>query len=501
MCRRASSLLVLFILLLSVFARSTQAQTRFTARQLAEDFAIAKKAFLSLHPGLYRYASRGEVERRFDELERSLGRDLSLAETYLAFSRFTASIRCGHTYCNFWNQSDAVKRELFNQADKLPFTFVLIDRRMIVTRNVSAEKRLDGPIEILEIDAKPVNQILGRLLPFVKGDGSNDAKRLADLELSGLGEHEAFDVFHPLVFPPKKGVFRIKARNLKTRATFSVTVRATSRDERFSRLQDRFGPQVTSADELWTFSLLKRDTALLRLGTFATWEMKMDWKAFLHDAFAQARTAKTRSLIVDIRGNEGGADDVLLELARYLLWKPARLPAKRTLLRYEKVSADLLPYLTTWDASFKDRSGQVEPAADGFYRFKGDSPTDTELPASDEAFQGKIYLLIGAANSSATFTLASILQRNQIATLVGQPTGGNRRGITGGQIFFLTLPNSGIEMDIPLLAGFPVTDEPDEGIHPDVPVKRSVEDALKGVDAELAETLRLIERDAHATTP
>lgn len=56
------------------------------------------------------------------------------------------------------------------------------------------------------------------------------------------------------------------------------------------------------------------------------------------------------------------------------------------------------------------------------------------------------------------------------------------KGITGGQMFFLTLPNSKIEMDIPLIATVPLTQQPDEGIMPDVYVRPNVEDVARGVD-------------------
>ena len=39
--------------------------------------------------------------------------------------------------------------------------------------------------------------------------------------------------------------------------------------------------------------------------------------------------------------------------------------------------------------------------------------------------------------------------------MVGQVTGGNLRGINGGAFFFLNLPNSRLEIDLPLIGQFP----------------------------------------------
>lgn len=168
-----------------------------------------KNAYTSLHPGLYRYSDPRTVETYFDILERDLKKDLTLAEAYLTFSKFLAKIKCGHTYGNFWNQTEQVKQELFNQPDKVPFTFRLIDTRMIVTQNASDDARVKRGVEILAIDGVAVKSILANLITVVKGDGSNDGKRLHDLQLTGAGEFEAFDVYFPLFYQLKNGKFDI----------------------------------------------------------------------------------------------------------------------------------------------------------------------------------------------------------------------------------------------------------------------------------------------------
>lgn len=120
------------------------------------------------------------------------------------------------------------------------------------------------------------------------------------------------------------------------------------------------------------------------------------------------------------------------------------------------------------------------------------SPSGRRLPSGDRAFDGKIYLLVSAVNSSATFTLARIVKDNKLGTLVGQTAGGNQKGITGGEMFFLRLPNSKIEMDIPLIGYYPLAEQPNRGIQPDVFVTPSVDDVTRGVDTEMDAVLGLI---------
>lgn len=59
----------------------------------------------------------------------------------------------------------------------------------------------------------------------------------------------------------------------------------------------------------------------------------------------------------------------------------------------------------------------------------------------------------GVANSSATFQFADQVQQAKL-------------GINGCALFFLRLPNSGIELDVPLIARFPVGNQPGAGLQP-----------------------------------
>ncbi len=102
-------------------------------------------------------------------------------------------------------------------------------------------------------------------------------------------------------------------------------------------------------------------------------------------------------------------------------------------------------------------------------------------------------MLIDASNSSATFQFARLVQEKKLGTLVGEPTGGNLRGINGGAFFFLRLPKSQIEMDLPLIATFPVSPQPDSGLTPDVTIVPILDDIVQGRDPELEKVAQLLE--------
>jgi C-terminal processing protease CtpA/Prc len=189
-------------------------------------------------------------------------------------------------------------------------------------------------------------------------------------------------------------------------------------------------------DDLWAFKILNNRIGYLRIGTFVTNKLTIDWKKFLNRAFDELTEKNVQNLIIDIRGNEGGDAEVNLVLGKKLAKKQIEFPAFRELLRYENVSEEFRPYLNTWDESFYNRNGKLKKLENGFYTWRKDKG-NTIIKQRTSAFQGDTYLLVNAANSSATFFLTAGLQQNKIATIVGSETGGNRKGINAGQLFFL----------------------------------------------------------------
>lgn len=128
------------------------------------------------------------------------------------------------------------------------------------------------------------------------------------------------------------------------------------------------------------------------------------------------------------------------------------------------------------------------PYSDQFLRL---SRTDDSgvIAARGPQVTAPVAVLTSAQNSSATFQFASLVKSTGLGTLIGETTGGNRRGINGGAFFFVRLPESGIEFDLPLIGYFPSGTQPDAGIEPDLPVSNSAADIAAGYDRVL-ETAR-----------
>src|SRR5215470_1743249 len=91
------SAMVLTLQLTSLALVTAEAATEFTPAQLKEDFRIARHALEEGHPGLYRLTKKAEMDRAFDEAEKSLDHPMDFYEFYRVMALPIAAIKCGHT--------------------------------------------------------------------------------------------------------------------------------------------------------------------------------------------------------------------------------------------------------------------------------------------------------------------------------------------------------------------------------------------------------------------
>ena len=200
MQRRAFLLTASASLALPAFAADSPAVLDGPA--LLADAAICGAPLNSSTPACTATTARRKSMRHFNRLDLALKNGATLSQAWLAFAALAATIRCGHTYLNFFNQSPAVQAALL-RADRIPFQFRWIDGAMVVTRSFAPGLAVGSIVSA--IDGVPAATILAHLLPFARADGSNDAKRIVAMEVAGTSRYEAFDVFWPLLFPRAGG--------------------------------------------------------------------------------------------------------------------------------------------------------------------------------------------------------------------------------------------------------------------------------------------------------
>lgn len=442
-----------------------------------KDMELLADALRTLHPGLYRYMNVQQFDALLSQAKAAVDQPVSHRDAYMHVTRLVAAVRCGHTHTNPWNQGKLIKALVYEQEDRLPLTVRWLNERLWVQHALTSSGLQRGD-EILAINQLDTTSLLERLLTMVSADGRNLADRMSRLQQNVTAKPQWFDILLPAVVPPEDGRYRITIRRPNGEQK-TLELRGVSAEQRYMQLLQQGVEAHKDFDESWAYRILPDGTGYLRLGTFSTYKMKMDWRAFIDNAFEQFNR-HSRGLIVDIRGNGGGMPEVSHYLTRWISEQPVTFNPYVQKVVYQKVPQRLRPYLGTWDKRVFDLTGQVSPAEGRFFK-RNQREDAVVLQPKAKAYKGEVVLLVDGANSSATFTLAREWQRHSLATLVGEPTGGSLQGINGGVMFFMTLPGSGVEVDIPLIGYFPPSPQKDLGIMPDVRVSL---DPLKWVTEE-----------------
>jgi hypothetical protein len=497
----AKFLILITILFLGKVSNGQEISRTFYPSQLKEEISVLKEALTTLHPGLYKYNTKQQIEKLFADLNSKTTKPLNEKDFYLLLAKFTEKIGCGHTYLNPLNLEENIPA-LYMPEKVLPFCFVIIDKKFIITHNLSSDTTLKKGTEISKINGFTTSQIIDSLLQVSRADGKNAiGKKLANIELTPeqVGKYNLTDIFLPLFFKSIKGNYIIETKSIDNKISTSK-VDGVSTAQRGSLYKKRYGV-VPKGENSLKIQMLNDSTCYFKIGTFSFFGEANPFTKIIDSLFLSlADNKKVKNLILDLRTNEGGSTDARNALLKYILPKDfeARDYQERQFYSFLEVPKRLIPFLNTWDDSFFD------PKPDSIFRrnefgFYEDQSVNSnskknfqDFKINSNSFKGNIFLMTSPVNSSAAFEFAWVFKQYKAGKIVGEKTGGTKQGLNGGRFFFLRLPYSRIEIDLPFIYQAHVG-QPDEGVSPDYNVTATQQSIYNGQDAQLYFVLKLID--------
>lgn len=176
------------------------------------------------------------------------------------------------------------------------------------------------------------------------------------------------------------------------------------------------------------------------------------------DFFSHLASVGVRSLILDLRENEGGNSSVGEVLLKYLTNEP------------------------------------VPTYGGGSIVYPYESRLDDQHLAQLPQFRGAVFVLIDSGVFSSGEWLAAQLRASNLATFVGEPTGGGG-AVPGDQLRF-ELPNTGLILRVSSQFFTPPGGERVEkrGVYPDYWITPSIDDMSRGADPVLDYARSLVDR-------
>lgn len=453
--------------------------TQMSVEEVRRDVAIAQSAFSKVHPGYTRYADAQEMRAAWAGIvtlaEEQGG--MSLPQFYLATELVLTRIRCDHTKAEL---PKLLKEARAGQPLYLPFRWELVEGRGLIDIAPENTGLVRGD-EILTIDGRSLDDVVSAIAPYIPVDGYTEWSRNLGITQSSEFMGGGVDHFGALLWSPGP-VARLTVRGR------DGAVREISVDRVSFEHWSAIGPDPRrNFKDAVTFERVGENAGYLSVDTFVNYRQPVAPQELYAPIFQAIREEGRDTLILDLRQNGGGSTDASQGLVSNLI------SDQRPFMREFRVATlDHSPWegmLTTWDqrALNPNPLGFIENA-DGTYTLRDGIMEDTALIApSDVAFDGRLLILTSANNSSGSTNLLAHLSSRPNTVTIGEKTGGSAEGPTAGVMFFLTLPESGIVMRLPMFRQWNNTDSFEEGmgIMPDVTVPMTVGAYLAGDDPAL----------------
>ncbi len=463
--------------------------------QLKEDVDFAYSKLQQMHPQLYWYIPKKELELKFDSLKQTINEPLTPLQFYFKLQPVIAGIREGHLSLRI-PRKKFTKKEIKTLEHKKGlfsrFEYYISGDQMYITENRDSIEHIQPGTEILSINHIPVSEYIKKYRNLISSDGYNTTFQpyfLKDLFFNyytaenGLADRAILETLY-------KG-----EKHTYTLSRESKSDSDLEKDKEMNkRTQERKLNDYVAASNSYnrSFKFLDKDStvAYIKVKSFS----REYSDEFYKKTFAKIKKAKSDYLIIDVRNNYGGSLYEINNLYSYLtnkpftLIKPSQVTSRDIPLRtnyfrksnpldYAIKSISYPSYFFAQAFSTYKKDGKV------FYKMKADKPTKP----NKEAFHGKVFVLINGGSFSASSIITAKLKNDKRATLVGEETGGANDGTVAGFYSYQKLPNSEIRFPIGLLLVQPNIDFSDtkKGVTPDIEIKENLQDIIDKKDPQL----------------
>ena len=463
----------------------------FSPQALKEDFLFLRKTLEEGHRGLYRYTSKAEMDRVFDETEQKLNHPMDELAFYRILAPLIAAIKDGHTSL----EPATIVSDQLTPHNDFPFSVRILGNKVYIFDDFETpDHRLAGA-EILSINGVPIETILQTMLAGITSDGNIVTGKVHALKGGGgRGFYRA--LFAPLLYPLLgiKSPFTLKYRPFQQLQERTIQVSGRPFAELVKAYEKKY-PADARPPLLPDGRIMPPDEpSFLDNGNIAVWKVAgfggytpADRNgAYIDTAFQQIRAHGSKVLILDVRNNGGGLDALGEGLFSYFADAPFHY------------YADLVANPLTLRRYSQTQQGEPLPTnefvlkADGNYHWV--KHLMELMQPRQPHFAGKVYLLINGGCYSTCAEFVSTMQFHQKATFIGEEVGGGYYGDTSGFTANVYLPHTKIVLVLPLVAYYLSVHgyaHADQGVMPEYPVQSTIQDLLAGKDNEMTLALSL----------
>ena len=447
---------------------------------LREDLSLLQKILEANHPSLYWYTPKDSMDAYFASAINSITDSLNEVQFKNKVARVVSKIRCGHTSVRF--SEPYLKNATRFRYPVFPLNLKAWGDSLVVLNSLrtrdSVFKR--GTL-ITGINGRNNRQLLDTIFQYMSADGygTNYKNQMVSSNFPGwyktiLGVDSSYRINY-IDSTGKEALAVIK--------NFSPAVDPSKREKNnigFSFPKPTH-KQIREMNRLTKRSLVidtALNTAFIRLSTFSGNGLGR----FFRRSFKTIQEHDLKHLVIDLRENGGGKVTTSILLTQYLIDHPFKVgDSVVAISRQFKYGRYIKP---AWPYWFAMNFGS-QKMKDGLVHFRH-YETKLFTPKKRFHFNGDVTLVQGGFSFSATTMFIANLKSQKNITLLGEETGGGYYGNSAMYLPSIVLPNSGLEVSLPM---FRLVMDParpkGRGIFPDIEVPPSSAAIKRGIDLKM----------------
>jgi predicted alpha/beta-fold hydrolase len=465
-------------------------QKKYSVPELQQDYTLLRNILEEKHPSLYWYTPRDSMDMYFNKYYSDIKDSMTEQQFgWKVVAPLTDKIHCGHTS---FGRSRAYNK--WAEGKKTP-SFPLLVRcwndTMAVTGNLNRNDTIfkRGTI-ITSINGIKNAALIKNIFGYMTEDGY--ANNVNYNRLSNNFPYYHRNIFgisktYAVTYLDKSGTeqrvfiaaYGLDTDSVKKARDSTVTIRPPKQKKQTwqEQLKQTRSLVVDTAN----------NTAIVTINSFSGGSLRK----FYRQTFGYIKRTGIDNVVLDIRSNGGGRIRLSTLLTKYV----TRVNFKVADTAYA-ITKSLRPYSKYIKGGFIDNLGLfflTKKKKDGVYHFRH-WERRVNKPKAVNNYTGNLYVLIAGNTFSAASLFSNAVKGQPGVVLLGEETGGGWHGNNGILIPDIVLPNTHINVRLPLfrLVQYKHAAKDGRGIPPDIHIGTNYNALVKGFDYKMKFVMDMI---------
>lgn len=391
-------------------------QAKFDVESVKKDLSFLYQTLDKSHYDLYANTPKTVFNREFNRIKSTVNDSLSLIQIDRLFHPFVALTNEGH--CSLELPISSYVLHLQKGGTLFPLDIYFNDHKALVLDNFSSDSAIKVGDEIIAINGNPIDTILKACYKYVSGENIYTK----EISIESISFPRLYWIIND---EETKFEVSIKRNDLILKGIQITSIPAGAFEAKKAK-------QNTRSNQTRVFQYIN-NIAYLRPGQFYNSEQQnsiqintsvldnRNFVRFIDSCFTIINDKKTSELIIDLRGNPGGAATFSNPLIAFFASEPF-IGASEFKIRTSEISKKFWENVSDTSRLTMDIKKQILSREDG-ERFEIDGAQYKYHPRNDSLkFDGNVYVLINNLTFSQAIEVAGMIKKYRFGILIGEPT-------------------------------------------------------------------------------